>query len=432
MWVGQTASSYGPLGPEAFCGVPLHVPCHDGIAHRALARPPGCRGVAPRLWLRTAGRYPLGVPRAVPSNAANNLRVLVQHPHAEGEISGVLTFVSAFSDFARGAGVAVEVLSTQRLQPTAWFRALRRNDVVLMNSNDLRFALIARLLRRPFVVRYHWKFFTDDEVNLQAGTVAQRTWASIWRHLRQAASPAAKNRRWHLQTAYRMWARYQVYRLATDRDACSAFIARTIGVRDPIYNWLPAQASVPIPGYEERDVDLTFLARVDRSKGIFTLLRALSRLDADHPPRVLVYGDGPDRAEAERLATELGLLNTVVRFAGSIPNTEARRVLSRSRWLVQPSEFFEILPLSPLEAAAVGTPTVGTSIGGLPESVGPGGLIVSPANQEELAAALSVALRDRELWERCSAAAQEHLRANFDPQVLGNRLLDRLRAACGR
>jgi glycosyltransferase involved in cell wall biosynthesis len=107
-----------------------------------------------------------------------------------------------------------------------------------------------------------------------------------------------------------------------------------------------------------------------------------------HAPaaRVLIVGDGEERATLERQAAALGL-DDMVLFVGM--RTDVPALLAAADVYVQPS-LFEAFPVSVLEAMAVGLPVVATAVGGVPEMVahGKSGLLVPPARPDALAAAM--------------------------------------------
>jgi N-acetyl-alpha-D-glucosaminyl L-malate synthase BshA len=94
---------------------------------------------------------------------------------------------------------------------------------------------------------------------------------------------------------------------------------------------------------------------------VFALLRA--RCDAC--VRLVMCGDGPERAKAEALARELGVADDVV-FAGSVPNIPD--YLSVADVFLMPSET-ESFGLAALEAMACEVPVIASRVGGLPEVV---------------------------------------------------------------
>lgn len=81
--------------------------------------------------------------------------------------------------------------------------------------------------------------------------------------------------------------------------------------------------------------------------------------------RLLLVGDGPDRAAAEKLCRKYGILDKVV-FLGKVKNPIEPLMISDI--FILPSEA-ESFGLAALEAMAAGVPIVATKAGGLPELV---------------------------------------------------------------
>lgn len=111
-------------------------------------------------------------------------------------------------------------------------------------------------------------------------------------------------------------------------------------------------------------------------KGHRFVIEALTRPGLENVALALV-GDGPERGSLEALATELGV-NDRVYFVGRVD--DAWRWTAIADVLVHPS-FFEGLPVAVMEAAALGTPVLGTDVGGLSQIIegsDQGRLIVAP------------------------------------------------------
>ncbi|MBS1789030.1 MAG: N-acetyl-alpha-D-glucosaminyl L-malate synthase BshA [Acidobacteria bacterium] len=83
------------------------------------------------------------------------------------------------------------------------------------------------------------------------------------------------------------------------------------------------------------------------------------------PARLVMCGDGPERAAAETLSHDYGLANEVI-FVGQVPNIAD--YLSVADLLLVPSET-ESFGLAALEAMACEVPVIATRAGGLPEVV---------------------------------------------------------------
>jgi glycosyltransferase involved in cell wall biosynthesis len=111
-------------------------------------------------------------------------------------------------------------------------------------------------------------------------------------------------------------------------------------------------------------------------------------------------GDGPLRGQLESRAG--------VTVAGRVPHDRIPARLAQADVVCQPS-LIEPFGQSLLEALASGRPVVGTRIGGPPEFVPPdAGLLVDPADTDELARALALAAELPVPSDAARAAAEAH------------------------
>jgi len=122
------------------------------------------------------------------------------------------------------------------------------------------------------------------------------------------------------------------------------------------------------------------------------------------PVKLLLVGDGPDRAPTENRARCLGLHDDV-RFLGKQDPIE--EILSIADVFLMPSGS-ETFGLAALEAMACGVPVVSSDIGGLPELNvdGETGFLCPLADVDALAAATQRILEDDDLHARMAGAAR--------------------------
>ena len=133
------------------------------------------------------------------------------------------------------------------------------------------------------------------------------------------------------------------------------------------------------------------VSRLSHEKGIDVLIDAFARL-GDTGARLVVVGDGVERAALERRARELGC-DAAVTFTGTRPHDEIPWWLAAADVVVLASRN-EGMPNAVLEALASGRPVVATAVGGTRELITDPALgrLVPPDDAGALAGALRDAL----------------------------------------
>jgi glycosyltransferase involved in cell wall biosynthesis len=167
---------------------------------------------------------------------------------------------------------------------------------------------------------------------------------------------------------------------------------RAVTIPNPIdLSAVEALAAVPVTAADadrlpEHGPVVACLARLHRQKDHHTLLRALQLL----PPQfsLLVVGDGPMRADLERVAAELGVAGRTV----FLPAVENPYPLMRRVDVLALASREEGFGLVALEAAALGVRFVGTAVGGLAEVCAQLGQPTVPVGDAEALAAMIVRL----------------------------------------
>jgi teichuronic acid biosynthesis glycosyltransferase TuaC len=189
-------------------------------------------------------------------------------------------------------------------------------------------------------------------------------------------------------------------RLVLANSAGTEARARALGARDTRVVHL----GTDVPDDRAREPALPTIASVGHlvaRKRHADVLRALWLLRDSHPDlRWVVAGDGPERAELERLAAELALGGRVT-LRGQLPPAEARAVGQAATVFALPS-VDEAFGVAYIEAMAAGVPAIGCRGEAGPEEIaasGPGLRLVAPGDPESLAAELR-ALLDDAAWRR--------------------------------
>ena len=163
---------------------------------------------------------------------------------------------------------------------------------------------------------------------------------------------------------------------------------------------------------------LAFAGRLTAQKDLATAFAAIPGT------RLLVAGDGPERARLESLA------GPNVEFLGALPRARVLGLLQAADASILTS-LWENFPHGVVESLAVGTPVIATRTGGVAEIVrdGENGLLVEPGDVEAFAAAVGRYLTDDALRERLCANAAASV-AQFDRDAVYGRLEEILERAC--
>ncbi|PIQ60938.1 MAG: N-acetyl-alpha-D-glucosaminyl L-malate synthase BshA [Bacteroidetes bacterium CG12_big_fil_rev_8_21_14_0_65_60_17] len=133
---------------------------------------------------------------------------------------------------------------------------------------------------------------------------------------------------------------------------------------------------------------------------------------AGYATKLLLVGDGPDRAAAEHKARELGVVDDI-RFLGKQEPVEEILAITDIFLIPSGSETFG---LAALEAMSCGVPVIASNIGGLPELVVEGETgFLRPLGDIDAYAACAMQLLDNpELQASMSAAARKRAVDEFD------------------
>ena len=98
-------------------------------------------------------------------------------------------------------------------------------------------------------------------------------------------------------------------------------------------------------------------------KRVEDVVKIFSEVRKEIPAKLLMIGEGPERAKAENLVKELNLIDDVF-FLGN--STEVAKILCYTDVFLLPSQT-ESFGLAALEAMAAGSAVISTNTGGLPE-----------------------------------------------------------------
>ena len=159
---------------------------------------------------------------------------------------------------------------------------------------------------------------------------------------------------------------------------------------------------------------LLFPSRLMSSKGIFTTIRALNRVQQHNPDTgLIIAGDGEDADEARQLVKDLGLLHT--RFTGIVSGDEKYKLFQQAHLLCFPTEHSEGFPNTIVEAMAFGIPVITRPVGGVKDFFinASHGYITDSINDEVFAELIEKTLSNSSSYNEMAYTNHHYARKHF-------------------
>ena len=176
---------------------------------------------------------------------------------------------------------------------------------------------------------------------------------------------------------------------------------------------------------------LLFVGRVVEEKGVEDLLQATRILRVNHPDvRTLIVGEGQDRLDMERIASDLDIADRTS-FIGWVDPEDIPAYLRAADVFIGPSRtgrdgWIEAQGLTFLEAMGAGIPVIATRSGGIVDAVidGETGLLVDERAPDQIARAAERLIADAPFAARLSATAATRVRQEFSREASAARFSD--------
>lgn len=287
------------------------------------------------------------------------------------------------------------------------------------------------LKERPDLVNAHYA----SGYGTLAGLVRHRptllnVWGSDVYDFPYQSWAAGRVIRWNLRRAHRLASTSivmaeQVRRLVPE---ISSVEVTPFGVEGSIFRPIPRDRAGGA-------ITVGTVKTLDHKYGIDLLLRAFARLLDEHSCvpegvrnrlRLLLVGDGPQRAALEADARTLGISGRTT-FAGRVAHSQVPEWLNRLDVYVAASRLdSESFGVAVVEASACGVPVVVSDVGGLPEVVlaGRTGLVVPREDHEALASAIARLVVDPGLRRKLGTAGREHALRAYEWGACVDRMLE--------
>lgn len=149
---------------------------------------------------------------------------------------------------------------------------------------------------------------------------------------------------------------------------------------------------VDAPSYKYEKCEnkyVLYFGRLSEEKGVKTLINVCKLL----PEISFVFvGSGPLSEELKDIGN--------VHYLGFLQGDKLFNLIANAWFCVCPSECYEVFGLAIGESLVLGTPVVASSIGGIPESLGQGGILITPGDVKELTDIIRNLWNDNNMIER--------------------------------
>lgn len=198
-------------------------------------------------------------------------------------------------------------------------------------------------------------------------------------------------------------------------------ISHPVGIN---LQWFPFRAS-PNFSHPNESIRILSVARLAEPKGLHYGIEAVKELVHNHPSWQLKYeivGSGPLKEELERLVEQLNL-RQVVDFFGPAEQKEVLQAMQQAHIFLL-SSIAEALPVTLMEAQAVGLPIVATSVGAISSMVADGHtcFLVAPKDAQAIAQRLEYLIEHPEIWSKMGRAGRRFIEERYDINRLNRKL----------
>jgi glycosyltransferase involved in cell wall biosynthesis len=165
-----------------------------------------------------------------------------------------------------------------------------------------------------------------------------------------------------------------------------------------------------------------YIGRLSEEKGLITLIDAVAK---EGSCKLKIVGNGSFRDKLSEYV-ELKHLKERVELVGYKTRIEVMEIIKKCKFLVIPSEWYEVSGLVILEAYACGKPVIGSRIGGIPENIQDGetGYLFEPGNSDELCEKISYMTKNHDKVQEMGEAAKKYINHKFNSEKHYSRLMD--------
>jgi len=172
---------------------------------------------------------------------------------------------------------------------------------------------------------------------------------------------------------------------------------------------------------DQKDDYYLFIGRISEEKGIRTLVNAWNTWKSATSPQLFILGEGPLKKELQKKSQD----NTKISWLGFVERSRVLETLSKAKALIFPSEWYEGMPMTIIEAYSAATPVISTNIGSQGEIVHHKrtGLHFEPGKEQSLVEAMEQFESMKNEHKDMSLAARREYEEKYTPEVNREKLL---------
>lgn len=156
--------------------------------------------------------------------------------------------------------------------------------------------------------------------------------------------------------------------------------------------------------------------RLSKEKGYEYLIQAAGKINLPNV-EFWIAGEGPLKAEFEKTLKDSGMVDKF-KLLGFIDDIS--QVLTNIDIFILPS-LWEGFGIAIVEAMSLGKPVIATNVGGIPEVLGDCGILVNPANVDEIVDAIKLLVNDENLRKSLGQKAEERFYKYFTQEIMGEK-----------
>lgn len=159
-----------------------------------------------------------------------------------------------------------------------------------------------------------------------------------------------------------------------------------------------------------------FASRISKEKGILTLIKAFEKIDIN----LDILGDGPLFNEVKKKK-----FNNI-KLHGNLHRDEVNKFITKSKFLVFPSEWYESFPMTILEAFREGTLVLASNIGSIKSIIKDrfNGILFEPGNTSDFIDKVKWILNNQRECDQIALNANNEFNQKYSSEVNYKQLID--------